>query len=238
MRNNIIPHFAVIGRTDTGKTTLVTKLIKKLVNEGFRVATLKHTRGNYHIDQEGKDTWKHAKAGSSLVVFATPGETSFMLKEPQSLEEILTGISMLGEYDLVLVEGWKDVGVPCIDLNGLTPDAISQPETLIGDIYTRIVREIHLGKTLDKLPGIDCKKCGFLTCKALSEAIYKGKNSLDDCITLNSPPETSLRVRINGDEVTLTRFPRNIIKGAILGMLQSLKGVDEIDDVEIKYGLE
>ena len=42
-------------------------------------------------------------------------------------------------------------------------------------------------------------------------------------------------VKINGEQLPLTEFPSDIIKNTITGMLQSLKGVDEIKEVEIRF---
>jgi molybdopterin-guanine dinucleotide biosynthesis protein B len=57
------------GESKTGKTTLIIEIIKRLTNEGLKVATVKITDKNIGIDTEGKDTWKYSKAGSELVVF-------------------------------------------------------------------------------------------------------------------------------------------------------------------------
>ena len=51
------------GKSNSGKTTLVTKLIEKLSNEGFKVASVKMTDKEISIDSKQKDTWKHSKAG-------------------------------------------------------------------------------------------------------------------------------------------------------------------------------
>lgn len=44
-------------------------------------------------------------------------------------------------------------------------------------------------------------------------------------------------VKINGEEIQLTEFPAEFIKNSICGMLRSLKGVKEINHVEIKFKL-
>ncbi len=52
----------VVGTKNTGKTTLVTMLVQELVKRGHKVGTIKHT--HHDFDLEGKDTWKHRKAGA------------------------------------------------------------------------------------------------------------------------------------------------------------------------------
>jgi len=67
---------AVVGTKNTGKTTLVTKLVRELVLRGFKVGTVKHT--HVKLDLDGKDTWKHREAGASMVVGAGEDETFFI----------------------------------------------------------------------------------------------------------------------------------------------------------------
>ena len=45
----------------------------------------------------------------------------------------------------------------------------------------------------------------------------------------------NISIKINGKEIPMTEFPSEFIKNSICGMLKSLKGVDEIKDVEIKF---
>ena len=64
-----IPIVSVVGRSGAGRTTLLEKLIPELKQRGYRVATIKHhAHPGFEIDQPGKDTWRHANAGSEQVV--------------------------------------------------------------------------------------------------------------------------------------------------------------------------
>ena len=44
-------------------------------------------------------------------------------------------------------------------------------------------------------------------------------------------------IKVNGKDIMLTEFPADIIKGTIVGMLKSLKGVEKIEEVEIRFKL-
>ena len=96
------------GQSDTGKTTIITRIIKKLTEENFSVASVKNTDKEISIDQKGKDTWKHAKAGAQLVIFKTECETNYLFKKKQSTKEIIQNISNYGSYDIILIEGAND----------------------------------------------------------------------------------------------------------------------------------
>ncbi|MEI8173543.1 MAG: molybdopterin-guanine dinucleotide biosynthesis protein B, partial [Deltaproteobacteria bacterium] len=58
-----IPIVSIVGRSNTGKTTLIEKMIPELKRRGYVVATIKHNIHGFDIDHEGKDSWRHKKAG-------------------------------------------------------------------------------------------------------------------------------------------------------------------------------
>ena len=96
------------GESNSGKTTIITKIIKKLTEDNFSVASIKNTNKEISIDQEDKDTWKHAEAGSQLVIFKTACETDYLFKKRQTTKEIIDNISKYDNYDIVIVEGAND----------------------------------------------------------------------------------------------------------------------------------
>ncbi len=99
-----IPVIAFVGRSRSGKTTLLEKLIPELKRRGYRVAAVKHTAHPVEPDTPGKDTYRFAQAGAGPVILAAPEAT---------LEEALAGIRGV---DLVLVEGYKRADVPKIEV--------------------------------------------------------------------------------------------------------------------------
>lgn len=145
--------FGFYGKSDTGKTTLIIDIIKHLTDEGFNVATVKLTDKNISIDTEGKDTWKHNKAGSKLTVLSSLSETDFLLKQNKKLDEILNHISELGDYDIILIEGANDKNTPKIRLG----DIKERNNTILtykGDFKGLIEimkNEISRGKNMKKI---------------------------------------------------------------------------------------
>ncbi len=59
---------AVVGKSDSGKTTLIEKLVPELVKLGLRVGTVKHDAHSFEIDHPGKDSWRHGQAGAQAYV--------------------------------------------------------------------------------------------------------------------------------------------------------------------------
>ena len=94
----------IVGTKNTGKTILVTNIIKKLVERGFEVGSVKHTTEGFDI--EGRDTWKHKEAGAQIVVGA--GEDTFLnIGEELELDCIFNLLKYVKELDFVVVEGFK-----------------------------------------------------------------------------------------------------------------------------------
>jgi len=112
--------FGFYGESDSGKTSIIEKLIKRLTNDGYKIATVKITDKLIGIDNEGKDTWKHSQAGSKLVVFSSTVETDYLIKENQTISEILQNITDLGEFDIMLVEGANDKTTPKIRIGNIS----------------------------------------------------------------------------------------------------------------------
>ena len=101
--------FGVAGWKNSGKTTLVERLVTELSARGYRVATVKHAHHSFDIDHEGTDSFRHRAAGAREVAivsgrrWALVHEIDATEAEP-SLEEILARLS---PSDLVIVEGYK-----------------------------------------------------------------------------------------------------------------------------------
>ncbi len=111
----MIPVISVVGYANSGKTTLLVKLIKELKKRGFKVATIKHHHNNFEIDIPGKDTWRHAQAGADTVVLASPGKVAVIerTQREMTLDEIagkITGV------DLIITEGFKKEHKPKIEV--------------------------------------------------------------------------------------------------------------------------
>lgn len=122
---------SVVGRSNSGKTTLLEKLIPELKRRGHRVAVIKHSVREIDLDQPGKDSWRLAKAGSDAVVVGAPRRVALVKKTEgdPTLEELL---SLIGDdYDLILVEGYKHSRIPKIEVHRrVLGDLVCSPEEL------------------------------------------------------------------------------------------------------------
>ncbi len=101
---------AFTGPSNSGKTTLIEKIAKKLI-PGYKVAIVKHDPKDKAIfDTKGKDSYKFAHTGAETVV-VSPTRTTYFSQSGKSIDEIIT---MLEDFDFLLVEGLKTLPLPRI----------------------------------------------------------------------------------------------------------------------------
>ena len=103
----MIPIISIVGKSDSGKTTLIEKLLPELVLRGYRVATVKHDVHGFEVDREGKDSWRHKKAGAHTVIISSPQKVALIrdVEKDFTLEELRT--KFVQDVDLILSEGYK-----------------------------------------------------------------------------------------------------------------------------------
>lgn len=108
------PLVAIVGNSDTGKTTLIEKLVPKLKERGYTVGTVKHTHHGFTMDQEGKDTYRHQAAGADTVVAVSPRRIAVVKTSQQ--DSLEAALPFLEDRDIVLVEGFKGGRCPKIEI--------------------------------------------------------------------------------------------------------------------------
>jgi molybdopterin-guanine dinucleotide biosynthesis protein B len=129
----IVPVVSIVGKSKSGKTVLMERIIAELKRKGYKVAAVKHSRGGIEMDHPGKDSWRFAQAGSDAVLVSSPGRLAFIrsLDHDLAVEEILPIVGP--GFDLVLVEGFKRSKTPKIEVHrkALGGDLLFSPEELI-----------------------------------------------------------------------------------------------------------
>jgi molybdopterin-guanine dinucleotide biosynthesis protein B len=110
-----IPILCFVGRSNSGKTTLIERLIPELVKAGYKVATVKHAGHGFDLDTEGKDSWRHKRAGASTVMVLSKGSLAMFsdVNDDIKLSELRDRF-LDQSLDLIIAEGWKSEGFPKI----------------------------------------------------------------------------------------------------------------------------
>jgi molybdopterin-guanine dinucleotide biosynthesis protein B/molybdopterin-guanine dinucleotide biosynthesis protein len=98
---------AIVGKSDSGKTTLIEKLLPELRALGLRVGTVKHDAHGFDIDHPGKDSWRHGRAGAEAYAVASPDRLAFVTRLDRELPPGEIARRYFAGFDLVVAEGYK-----------------------------------------------------------------------------------------------------------------------------------
>jgi len=128
-----IPVVCIVGRSKSGRTTLIEKLVRELKQRGHRVGTVKHhSHPGFELDKPGKDTWRHAQAGSDHVVISAPDKIASIRLVERELELDEIAATMI-DVDVILTEGYLRTGRYRIEVVRAERSAepICQPDELL-----------------------------------------------------------------------------------------------------------
>ena len=114
-RNFTMPQMiSIVGRSQSGKTTLIEKLIPALKRRGYKIGTIKHSHHIFDFDKTGKDSWRHKDAGAETVIIASPGKIAMVKNDYLGS---LDGLQRFFEdLDLIITEGYKKEDKPKIEV--------------------------------------------------------------------------------------------------------------------------
>ncbi|HUJ90195.1 MAG TPA: molybdopterin-guanine dinucleotide biosynthesis protein B [Syntrophorhabdales bacterium] len=116
MGRRVIPVLSVIGRSNTGKTTVIEKLIPMLNAKNIRVATIKHHLHDFESDRQGKDSYRLKKAGARISMIVSPQKVAFTADTERELTLAELVSAYIRDVDLVIVEGFKEERAPKIEI--------------------------------------------------------------------------------------------------------------------------
>jgi molybdopterin-guanine dinucleotide biosynthesis protein B len=212
----MLPVVSIVGHGNSGKTSLIEKLIQELKSRGYRVAAVKHTHENIELDTQGKDSWRYAQAGSDAVFLSTPTNLALIKAVEQDIMIKETAHLISADCDIMLIEGLHNAHVPKIEVHRKETGKRlrCKPEEL-----RAIVTDEKLSIELPQFKTDDIKSIADF----IEEKLVGKRND-----------ETTLY--INGDPIKLNRFAQDIVARAILGIVSTLKGVDEdIKSFEVAF---
>jgi molybdopterin-guanine dinucleotide biosynthesis protein B len=107
----------IIGYSNSGKTTLIEKLIPLLRARGLSVSAIKNAHHGFDMDRPGKDSFRYREAGAGQVLIATSRRWALLTETPDGATPLEDLMQNLAECDLVIIEGFKSEGhIPRIEV--------------------------------------------------------------------------------------------------------------------------
>jgi len=213
------PIISIVGKSDSGKTTLIEKIIPELNKRGYRVATVKHDVHGFDIDIEGKDSRRHKNSGAHTVVISSPQKIAMIrdVKEDLTLSE-LRGRFIKG-VDIIISEGYKNDRHPKIEVH--RKDAGGAPLCSKKDMLIALAgdEEFDIG-----VPCININDVQRLV-DIIEDKFLKKKG------------KPSIMLRIDGENVTLKPFIKDMMIRSITGMISALKDCEDQKEIEISISL-
>lgn len=159
----MIPVISVVGYANSGKTTVLIEIINELKRRGYRVATIKHHGGDFDIDHEGKDTYRHMQAGAVTTVLSSPKKFAIVSKveKEKTLDELVEYIT---DVDIIITEGYKKENKPKIEVFRLANN-----KDRVKGIEDGLIAVISDVEITDKVPAFT-----FKDIKGISDFIESG----------------------------------------------------------------
>lgn len=211
---------AVVGSSETGKTTAVEALIKGLTKMGYKVASAKRIpEKDFTIDTEGKDTWRHAKAGASTVLSVAPNELTTIKKidtTKYTIEQLIAEVP--DETDIIILEGFKSLVGQDMTIPKIVATKTANETSDAADIYKNIIA--FTGQTADpktEIPYIDALK----EPEKLVELV---NNKVAVKVERKRKREEKIVIQLEDQTLPLGEFVQEIVRNSVLAMVGSLKG--------------
>lgn len=224
---------SIVGRKNTGKTSLTVKVIEELTKRGYTVASIKHSHHTMEMDRENTDTWKHKEAGSKVVV-GIGSTTFFNIRQDLDLNRLLYLIKHMDNVDYVVIEGFKSYNYPKI---ATSPEVVDEYTIKQVDSFTITPEGVSELVDLIEQRGHDivdtlfANNCGFNNGEAIAKEIREGNLKVEDLDKVHS------YLSIDNKVVGLNRFVSDYLKKTVLGIISTLNleeyDVEDIEKIEL-----
>lgn len=209
------PIISIVGKSDSGKTTLIEKLVPELTRRGYAVATVKHDAHQFDIDHRGKDSWRHKQAGAVTTVISSPAKAAVVKSVDRELTLDEIAVAFLMDVDVILTEGFKREAKPKIEVVAPGDTELISPLSEI--ILIAADATANFGRPTVKRDDI----------VAMADAI-------ESRFLETSAGVPGVQLIVDGEPIALNAIMRAMVGNTVLGMISGLKGVTDPDRVDIR----
>jgi len=210
------PVVSFVGKSGSGKTTFLIKVVAELVKRGYNIGTIKHDAHSFDIDHKGKDSYRHKKAGATVVALSSPEKFAVIkdVKEEWRPERLIS--LFLNDCDCVITEGYKTGPFPKIEV--LRKAHSTAPVSADDERLLAFVTDLDMKGPRPQFKLNDVKKVASFIEKEIIE-VHK-----DEGVSLV----------VDGKVVELKPFIEKLIKDGVTGMIRALKGCSKAKEIEIR----
>jgi molybdopterin-guanine dinucleotide biosynthesis protein B len=205
---------SIVGKSSSGKTTLLEKLIAELKKRGYKVAIVKHSHHKDDLDTAAKDTWRFTKAGSELSAINSLDHLAIYRRmdnyfDPQDISNFV-----LWDFDILLTEGFKGSNYPKIEVhrNEQGQELLTDPKLLLAVVT-------------DKPLGVDVPQLSHDDVAGIADIIEK------TIISQNN--ENDLELVINGTHTPISPSLKDLLTRTLSAMIPGLQNNGEVKNLHI-----
>lgn len=208
------PILCIVGKSNSGKTTLIEKLVAELKNRGWKIGTVKHDVHGFDIDIPGKDSWRHRAAGADMVIISSPQKLALIksVARDLTLDELVQ--QYFSDVDLVITEGYKKESKPKIEIHrqSISSQLLCGP----GDNLRAVASDTRWEA------GVPCFDLNdYKTIADFVEGTFMKKET-----DSSHPPHPtqSLKIVVDGHPLDTNEYVQNFFEVTLKAMLGTLEG--------------
>jgi len=208
------PIISIVGRSHSGKTTLLELVITELKRRGYRIVVLKHSGEDFEPDTAGKDTWRFRQAGSEMVAISTASKLVTIKPLERDISPQEFSRTVTGNYDLILTEGFKQASTHKIEVHRREQgsDLVSNSKQLLA-----VVTDEPLPVKVPQFHKDETSRVADL----IEQYILDWRR------------EENVELYVNDAFINLNEFAKKILASTLAGAVSSLKGIGQVKSVRI-----
>jgi len=207
------PILSIVGKSNSGKTTLLESLIAEMKQRGYKVAAIKHAGEDIELDTVNKDTWRFSRAGSDISAINAGQKLAIFKAVARDFNAGDLAAFICGDYDLLLTEGFKQSDYPKIEVHRKEQgkDLVSPPEQLIA-----IVTDEPVEASVPRFGKDEARK--------IVDFIVE---------TILRPGAKDIDLFINDEPVALKPAARDLLSRTLIAMAPGIKSVSDIKSLRV-----
>lgn len=208
------PIISIVGKSESGKTTLLEGLISKLKQRGYRVAVIKHAGEDFELDEVSKDSWRFSQAGSEVSAISSPHKLAIIKNLERDLSPQELSHFIWWDYDLILTEGFKQSSHPKIEVHRKEQGKglLSPPQQLLA-----VVTDEPLDIDVPQFSRDEVQKIVDLIERTL----------------LAQHREDDVDLFINDVYIPINQPIKNLLFRTLVAMVSGLKGIKKVKSLRI-----
>ena len=208
------PIISIVGKSESGKTTLLEGLIGGLKQRGYKVAVVKHSGEDFELDTAHKDSWRFSRAGSEVSAISSAHQLAVMKNLARDLEPRELAQFIGSDYDLMLTEGFKQSNHLKIEVHRKEQgkELLSPPQQLLAVVT-------------DEPLSVDVPQFSREEIAEIVDLIEK--------TLLVRRKEEDVDLFVDETCIPLNKSMQNVLFRTLLAIVSAVKGIEKVNSLRI-----